>query len=316
MIRWLLAALLLATTPASAAWPEHPVRWLVGFPPGASPDLLTRLLAQRLQAESGQPVVVENRPGAAGNLAASALARAPADGSTIGTLFAATLSINRHLYAQLGFDPARDLAPVAEFARYPALVLVHPALPVTDLAGLRAWVAAQPRPPLCATPGAGVVPHLATVALLRRWGLACEVVHYRGSPDALRDVMAGRVPLMLDAAPSALPLARDGKLRALAVTGAAHSPLAPQLPAVAETLPGFEALSWLSVGGPAGLPEAVAARLEAFVAAAAADPALRDRFAGLGAEVVSTPRGPLAARIAAEDARWGALIREAGITAE
>jgi tripartite-type tricarboxylate transporter receptor subunit TctC len=316
MIRWLLAALLLVSAPAGAAWPDRPVRWLVGLPAGASPDLLSRLLAQRLQAESGQPVVVENRPGAAGNLAAQALARAPADGSTIGTLFGATLSINHHLYPHLGFDAARDLAPVAEFARYPALVLVNPGVPATDLAGLQAWVRAQPQPPLCATGGAGLVPHLATVALLRRWNLSCDVIHYRGSPDALRDVLAGRVPLMLDAAPSALPLARDGKLRALAVTGSARSPLAPDLPAVAETLPGFEALSWLAVGGPAGLPEAVAARLEALVAAAAADPAFHDRLASLGAEAVSTPRAPLALRIAAEDARWGALIAAAGITAE
>ena len=314
----LSAALAAAAPPAgrAASWPERPLRWLVGFPPGGAPDLLTRILAQRLEAELGQAVVVENRPGAAGNLAAAALARAAPDGLTFGTLFAATLAVNRHVYRNLPFDPRRDFALLSEFARFPSAVMVHPSVPVSSVAELGAWMRAQGAPPICATPGAGVIPHLATEMLLRRLGARCELVHYRGNPDALRDLAAGRAQVMVDAFPTALPLVRDGRARAVAMTGARRSPLAPELPAVAETLPGFETASWLAVGAPAGLPEAIAARMGAAVMAAARDPDTARRFAALGAEAIGSTREELAARIAAEDARWGELVRAAGITAE
>jgi tripartite-type tricarboxylate transporter receptor subunit TctC len=312
-------AALAATAPSSgraASWPERPLRWIVGFPPGGAPDLLTRILAQRLEPELGQTVVVENRPGAAGNLAAAALARAAPDGLTFGTLFAATLAVNRHVYRNLPFDPRRDFALLSEFARFPSAVMVHPSVPVSSVAELGAWMKAQAAPPICATPGAGVIPHLATEMLLRRLGARCELVHYRGNPDALRDLAAGRAQVMVDAFPTALPLVRDGRARAVAMTGARRSPLAPELPAVAETLPGFETASWLAVGAPAGLPEAIATRMGAAVMAAARDPDTARRFAALGAEPIGSTREELAARVAAEDARWGELVRAAGITAD
>jgi tripartite-type tricarboxylate transporter receptor subunit TctC len=314
-----LSAALTTTAPSSgraASWPERPLRWLVGFPPGGAPDLLTRILAQRLEAELGQAVVVENRPGAAGNLAAAALARAAPDGLTFGTLFAATLAVNRHVYRNLPFDPRRDFALLSEFARFPSAVMVHPSVPASGVAELGAWLRAQAAPPICATPGAGVIPHLATELLLRRLGARCELVHYRGNPDALRDLAAGRAQVMVDAFPTALPLVRDGRARAVAMTGARRSPLAPELPAVAETLPGFETASWLAVGAPAGLPGAIAARMGAAVMAAARDPDTARRFAALGAEAIGSTREELAARVAAEDARWGELVRAAGITAD
>ena len=313
------SAALAATAPffgRAASWPERPLRWIVGFPPGGAPDLLTRILAQRLEAELGQAVVVENRPGAAGNLAAAALARAAPDGLTFGTLFAATLAVNRHVYRNLPFDPRRDFALLSEFARFPSAVMVHPSVPVSSVAELGAWMKAQAAPPICATPGAGVIPHLATEMLLRRLGARCELVHYRGNPDALRDLAAGRAQVMVDAFPTALPLVRDGRARAVAMTGARRSPLAPELPAVAETLPGFETASWLAVGAPAGLPEAIATRMGAAVMAAARDPDTARRFAALGAEPIGSTREELAARVAAEDARWGELVRAAGITAD
>ena len=312
-----LAATAALPSPGRAAsWPERPLRWLVGFPPGGAPDLLTRILAQRLEFELGQPVVVENRPGAAGNLAAAALARAAPDGLTFGTLFAATLAVNRHVYRNLPFDPRRDFTLLSEFARFPSAVMVHPSVPVSSIAELGAWMRAQAAPPICATPGAGVIPHLATEMLLRGLGARCELVHYRGNPDALRDLAAGRAQVMVDAVPTALPLVRDGRARAVAMTGARRSPLAPELPAVGETLPGFETASWLAVGAPAGLPEAISARLGAAVVAAARDPDTARRFAALGAEAIGSTREELAARIAAEDARWGELVRAAGITAD
>ncbi|MFC7478549.1 Bug family tripartite tricarboxylate transporter substrate binding protein [Dankookia sp. GCM10030260] len=300
----------------AATWPDRPIRWLVGFPPGGAPDLLTRILARRLEQELGQPVVVENRPGAAGNLAASALARAAPDGLTFGTLFAATLSVNRHLYPKLPFDPQRDFTLVSEFARFPSAVMVHPSVPATNIAELGAWMKAQERPPICATPGAGVIPHLATEMLLQRLGARCDLVHYRGNPDALRDLAAGRAQVMVDAFPTALPLVRDGQARAIAVTSPQRSSLMPDLPAVAETLPGFETASWLAVGGPAGVPEAISTRMGAAVIAASRDPDTARRFAALGAEAIGSTREELVLRAAAEDKRWGELVRARGITAE
>lgn len=314
-----MPAALTATAPSlgqTTSWPERPLRWLVGFPVGGAPDLLTRILAQRLERELGQPVVVENRPGAAGNLAAAALARAAPDGLTFGTLFAATLAVNRHLYRNLPFDPRRDFTLISEFARFPSIVMVHPSVPVSSIAELGAWITAQRVPPICATPGAGVIPHLATEMLLRRLGARCELVHYRGNPDALLDLAAGRAQIMVDALPTALPLVRDGRARAVGVTGAQRSPLTPELPAVSETLPGFETASWLAVGAPAGLPETIAARLGAVVMAAARDPEVVRRFATLGAEAIGSTRDDLATRVAAEDERWGELVRAAGITAD
>ena len=321
MRRSLLALLAAAFFAAPAAATEvarsdRPIRWLVGLPAGSGPDLLTRLLAERLAPRLGRPIVVENRPGAAGNLAAAALARAAPDGATLGTLLAATVSINRHLYRDLGFDPSQDFTPISHFASFPGVLLVHPSVPVETLAEFAAWVRAQPQPPLCATGGAGVVPHLAAAWLMREIGARCEFVHYRGSPDAQRDLMAGRVPILLDGLPTSLPGLSAGRTRGVAVTSLQPSPLAPELPAIAAALPGFEALSWIAVGAPAGLPEPAAAEIEAAVADAMSDPALIARFRALGVEPEASGRAALASRIAAEDARWGALIREVGITLE
>jgi tripartite-type tricarboxylate transporter receptor subunit TctC len=306
-----------ALAPARAAsWPERPLRWIVGFPAGGAPDLLTRILAQKLEVELGQTVVVENRPGAAGNLAAAALARSAPDGVTFGTLFAATLAVNRHLYRNLPFDPMRDFTLISEFARFPSAVMVHPSVPVSSIAELGAWLKAQTTPPICATPGAGVIPHLATEMLLRRLEARCELVHYRGNPDALRDLAAGRAQVMVDAFPTALPLVRDGRARAVAVTSSQRSRLLPEVPTVAEALPGFETASWLAVGAPARLPAAIAARMGHAVMAAARDPDTVQRFAALGAEAIGSTSEELARRVATEDERWGELVRASGITVD
>nr|WP_245211460.1 tripartite tricarboxylate transporter substrate binding protein [Neoroseomonas oryzicola] len=272
------------------------------------------MLAERLAPRLGRPIVVENRPGAAGNIAAAALARAPADGSTLGTLLAATVAINRHLYRDLGFDPARDFTPISHFASFPGVLLVNPSVPVETLAEFAAWARAQPQAPLCATGGAGVVPHLALAWLMREIGARCEFVHYRGSPEAQRDLIAGRVGVLMDGLPTSLPGLAAGRSRGVAVTSLQPSALAPDVPAIAASLPGFEALSWIAVGAPAGLPEPLAAQIEAAVAQAMQDPALLERFRALGVEPAASGRAALAARIAAEDARWGAVVRDVGIT--
>ncbi len=305
-----------ASSARAASWPDRPLRWLVGFPPGGAPDVLTRILVRRLEAELRQTIVVENRPGAGGNLAATAIARAAPDGLTFGTLFAANLSVNRHIYRNLPYDPLRDFTLISEFARFPAAVMVHPSVPVSSIAELGAWMRAQAAPPICATPGAGVIPHLATEMLLQRLGTRCELVHYRGNPDALRDLTAGRAQIMVDAFPTALPLVRDGRTRAVGVTSAQRSSLLPEVPPVADTLPGFETASWLAVGAPAGLPAAIATRMGDAIVTAARDPDTVRRFADLGAEAIGSTPEDLAARAAAEDARWGDLVRAIGVTAD
>lgn len=311
--RSLLLAPLVAT-PALAQ--DRPLRLLIGMPPGATPDLLTRLLAERLSSGLGQTVVVENRPGAAGNLAATALARSAPDGGTIGTLLGATLAINRHLYPNLPFDPARDFTPLLRFARFPAVVLVPRDAPVAGLSELGPWLRGLGRPALVATPGAGTIPHLAAEMLLRAIGVTAQMVHYRGDPDALRDLAAGRVQMMVAPLPAALPQIEAGRAHGLAVTSATRSPLAPGLAAVAETIPGFIAESWLALGAPAALPASQAERLVALAEAALSDPTLRARFAALGAEIPGESGRTLAGVIAAEDARWGAVIRAAGVSLE
>jgi tripartite-type tricarboxylate transporter receptor subunit TctC len=274
---------------------------------------LTRLLAAQLQAASGQVVVVENRPGAAGNLAAAALARAAPDGATLGTLLGATLAINRHLYPEMPFDPARDFTPLIRFARFPGVVLLPPESPVHSLAELGPWLRGQARPVLCATPGAGTIPHLAAEMLVRAFGARAEMVHYRGDPDALRDLAAGRTMLMVAPLPAALPQISAGRLRGLAVTAATRTPLAADLPAMAEVLPGFVAESWLALGAPAGLPDAMAVRQESLLTNALAEPTLRESFARLGAEIPGETGAALRAVIRAEDERWGAVVRAAGV---
>lgn len=300
----------------AATWPDRPLRWLVGFPPGGAPDLLTRILARRLEAELGQAIVVENRPGAGGNLAAAALARAAPDGQTFGTLFAANLAVNRHIYRNLPYDPLRDFTLISEFARFASAVMVHPSVPVSTIAELGAWMRAQVTPPICATPGAGVIPHLGTEMLLQRLGVRCEVVHYRGNPDALRDLAAGRAQIMVDAFPTALPLVRDGRARAVAVTSLQPSSLLPGVRPIADSLPGFETASWLAVAAPAGLPAPTAARMGSAVVTAVQDPDTARRFAELGADAIGSTPEQLLARATAEDARWGELVRAIGVTAD
>jgi tripartite-type tricarboxylate transporter receptor subunit TctC len=313
-----LSAALATAAPSSgraASWPERPLRWLVGFPPGGAPDLLTRILAQRLEPNSarrrgGEPARRGRQPRRRG-----ARPRRP-DGLTFGTLFAATLAVNRHVYRNLPFDPRRDFALLSEFARFPSAVMVHPSVPVSSVAELGAWMRAQGGAPDLRDAGRGRHPPPrdgdaapAAGGALRAGPLPRQPRRAAGPGGRAGAGDGGRVP-------DRAALVRDGRARAVAVTSARRSPLAPELPAVAETLPGFETASWLAVGAPAGLPEAIAARMGAAVVAAARDPDTARRFAALGAEAIGSTREELAARIAAEDERWGELVRAAGITAD
>jgi tripartite-type tricarboxylate transporter receptor subunit TctC len=313
--------ILVATTWLAEAQEAAPpggrsVRLIVPFPPGGSIDLMSRLMAEALQPRLGRPIIVENRAGAGGNVGAEALARAAPDGDTLGAIPASVLTVNRHVYRRLPFDPDADFTPLGRFAAFPSVLLAASGYPPRDIGELVRATRTGGPPPACGTPGAGTTPHLALVLLLREAGAECTVVHYRGTSPALPDLQTGKIQLYMDTALTGLMAARDGRAHALAVTSARRVPLAPQVPTAAETVPDFEVSAWLALAGPRGLPRPVAARLEAAVIGAARDPAVAARLSGLGAEPLGTGATELAAAIREESARWGPVVRAAGVTAE
>ncbi len=306
-------ALPLLATPALAQG-QPPIRLIVGFPPGGGIDLLTRVMGEALAARLGRVVVVENRTGAGGNIAADAVAKAAADGHTLGAVPAGPLVINRHLYRAMPFDPLADFTPISRFAAIPVVFLASPRAGITDMAGLREALRRGPLP--CGTPGAGTTQHLATALLMGALGTECTLVHYRGTGPALPDLLNGTVALYTDTVVTGLPPARDGRARALAIASPRRLSFAPDIPTVAETVPGFAAETWLALMAPRGLPEAQAAVLEAHMQAIARDPAIIARLRELGAEAVGSTRAELAEAIRAQDAMWGPVVRATGATAD
>ncbi len=310
----LLFALLLPTAPAAA----QTQRWLVPAPAGGGADLLARALAERVQAELGQTVVIENRAGAGGNIAAEVVARATPDGSVLLLADAAQLAINPSLYRNLPFDPQRDFAPVARLASFPFLLLAHPSVPARDVAELIALARARPGTLAYASTGIGTPQHLGG-EMFRSMAGGLEIVHvpYRGGAPAVVDLLAGTVQLGFIGIPPTLGHIQAGRLRALAVSSAARAPLLPEVPSMAEAgLPGYEAVVWFALVGPAAMPPAAVARLSGAVLAALADPALGARLVAQG--FTPMPAGPdgLADFIRAEAAKWRALVLASGARVE
>ena len=314
-----LAALLPAATPALAqpqAQPQSqpPIRLIVGFPPGGGIDLLSRVMGEGLAARLGRTVVVENRTGAGGNIAADAVAKAAPDGNTLGAVPAGPLVINRHIYRSMPFDPLRDFTPISRFAAIPVVFMAAPNSGITDIASLRTALERGALP--CGTPGAGTTQHLAVSLLMRELGRECTIVHYRGTGPALPDLLTGTIALYTDTVVTGLPPTRDGRARAVAIASPTRSALAPDVPVVAESVPGFVAETWLALVGPRGLPEPVAARLEEAMMALARDPAVAARLRELASEPVGSTRAELAETIRAQDAIWGPVAKAANVTAD
>ena len=258
--------------------------------------------------------MVENRTGAGGNIATDAVAKAAPDGNTLGAVPAGPLVINRHIYRSMPYDPLADFTPISRFAAIPVIFLASPRAGITDIESLKAALAKGPLP--CGTPGAGTTQHLAVSLLMREIGRECTIVHYRGTGPALPDLLNGTISLYTDTVVTGLPPARDGRARAIAIASPKRSALAPEVPVVAESVPGFVAETWLALVGPKGLPEPVAARLEEAMIAMARDPAVVAKLRDLGAEAVGSTRGELAETIRAQDAMWGPVARAAGVTAD
>ena len=297
-----------------ADYPTKPVRVVVTFPPGGSADAMVRLLAPRLTEKLGQQVVVDNRPGAGGNIGLTAVAKAPADGYLIGVGAAGALSANASLYAQMPYDTARDFKPVTMLAAIPFVIVGHPSLPARTLPQLIALAKSQPGKLSMAHGGNGTAMHLSTALLAQMAEVKLVEVPYRGSGPAALDVLAGQVPLGLVDLPAALQQIKAGKLIAFAVTSPQRLPMLPDVPTVAEAgLPGYDSTGWFGVVAPAGTPAPVIARLNAEITAALNDEGIKASMRALGVEPAPSTVEAFDAYIKSETLKWAKVIKTAGI---
>jgi tripartite-type tricarboxylate transporter receptor subunit TctC len=309
-------ALATLATPAlaqtDATWPSSSIRFIGIFPPGGGTDIMSRLWCQKMSELTGQQFIVENRAGAGGNVGTEAIARATPDGSTIGLASVGALSIAPTLYSRLPFDPARDFTYVSGMYQLPNLLVVNNDVPARSVPELIALLRANPGRYVYASSGSGTTVHLSGEMFKYLAGLDILHVPYRGGAPAHIDLLGGRVHMIFDNIPQALQLAREGKVRALAVTGAQRSPQAPEIPTMAEFLPGFELTSWGGIMGPAGMPLAIVNRLNALSRQALESPDLIRRFAENGGASWYTSPEDLASFRAANEAALAPLIRASG----
>ncbi|MDQ0013858.1 tripartite-type tricarboxylate transporter receptor subunit TctC [Variovorax boronicumulans] len=300
----------------SSAWPAKPIKVIVNFPPGGAADQIARAISQPLQEALKQPVVIENRAGANGNVGGEAVARAPADGYTLLMSSGGMVSVNPHLYARMSFDPAKDLVPVAAAARVLVFLVTKPSLPPANVQEFIAYARANPGKLSYGSPGNGSSPHLAGEMFKSQAGLFALHVPYRGAAPALQDLLAGQVDYSFDPG-IALQQVRAGKLRLLAVGSPKRSPLFPDVPTLDEAgLRGFDADTVFGFYAPAGTPPEVVAQLNAQINRALALPAVKERIASLGGEAVPGSPADFQRRAAADSQRFGALIRERKIAAD
>ncbi len=316
-IKYLTISLLGVSAVASAqSFPVKPLRIILGFPPGGATDIAARAVAQKLTENVGQQVIVDNRPGAASNIGADAVARAAPDGYTM-FLGSVSTSINPSLYAKLSYDPQRDFAAVAHVATTPFLLVVHPSMPVQNVKELIAFAKARPEQINYATAGAGSGAHLFMELFASLSGVRVINVAYRGAAAATTDVLAGQVPMMFDNIFTTLPLARSGKFRALAVSTAQRSAIAPEIPTVAEAgVPGYDANAWFGLFAPAAVPKDIITRLNAEVVKGLQTADMRERLRALGATPGSGTPEQFAAFFRNEVAKWAKVVKSAGVRAD
>ena len=313
----LLGAVLVGSQALAQSYPSKPVRLVVPFPPGGAPDLVARALGPRLHEELGQPVVVDNRAGAAGIIAMEIVAKSPADGHVLVMGSAGPVAINPGLYRKLPYDVLRDFAPVSRVTALPFLLVVHPSLPVKSIRDLLALAKAKPGELNYGSPGNGSTTHLATELLKSMTGVKITHIPYKGVAAAATDLMAGQVQILSGDLNTMLPHVKSGRMRGIAVTSERRSPVLPDMPTIAQSgVPGFEATGWTGLLAPAGTPPAIVQRLSATVAKALETPDTRSRVAALGGEVASSTPEAFAAYIRSEIAKWGKLIQSLGIQSD
>ena len=310
-----LAALVSATGPASAqTYPTKPIRIVAPSTPGDAPDVIARLVAERLTAALGQQVVVENRPGAGGVVGSEIVAKSAPDGYTLIMGNAGSHGINAAVYRKLPYNILQDFAPISQIAVAPNVFVVNPDLPVKTIPELIAYAKARPGQLSYASGGNGSSSHMSMELLKSMAGIDVVHVPYKGSSPALTDVIGGQCAVMSVNMPPAVPHVKAGKLRALAVTTRARASSMPELPTVGETLPGYETVAWFGVLAPAGTPKDIVNRLSAELARIAKSPEMRERLGGMGAEPVGGTPEEFGAVMARDIAKWTTLAKSVGIT--
>jgi len=303
-----------APAAVAAGYPDHPVRMIVPFTPAGATDLLARLVGERLGAKLGQSVVIDNRAGAGGNVGAEIAAHATPDGYTLLMGPASVYAISATLYPRLGYDLVKDFAPVSLVANVPHVLLVNNDLPVKSVPELVQLAKKNPGQLNIASQGSGTVSHLEAELLKHMSGIDMLHVPYRGSAPAILDLIGGRVQVMFDSIASALPHIRAGKLRAIAVASNTRSSLLPNVPTVAESLPGYSAHSWLGIFVPAGTPQSVVERLQRDLVAAIDDPKAQARLVEAGFEPKSSTQGDFAKLVREEMEKWRSVVKMSGAT--
>jgi tripartite-type tricarboxylate transporter receptor subunit TctC len=319
MLRGFFAGLLscVAAVAFAQAYPAKPVRIVVPFPPAGAADLLTRALGKKLSDTWGQPVIADNRPGAGGNIGAEATAKSAPDGYTLLMGAVTTHAVSMSLYAKLGYDLEKDLAPVSLVANVPHILVAHPSLPARSLGEVIGYLKAQGGKVNFASQGNGTLSHLEFELMKSMGGFAANHVPYKGSAPAMLDLLAGTVVLLFDSIPSSLPQIRAGKLTGIAVASSRRSPVLPELPTLSEAgLTGFAADSWFGIMAPAGTPREVVARLNADIVKALESAEVKDIITRQGGEVMGSTPEQMAAQIRTDRERWGKVVRDSGARIE
>jgi len=311
-------ALALPAEALAQAWPAKPVRMLVGFPPGGGTDILARIVAQKLAEAWGQQVVVENRPGASATIAANAVARAAPDGYTLSMGQLTPNAIAPALIAKLPYDAAKDFAPIALVGTSPNVLVIYPGLPVRSVAELVALAKSAPKPLTYATSGAGSLQHIAAELFRSMAGVEMVHVPFKGSGQAVVDLMSGQVDMNFDSIPATVQHIRSGKLRALAVTAARRAGGGLEgVPTIAESgFPGYDLTTWWGLFAPAGTANPILDRINSDTLAALKNPEVRDRFAGLSVEPGGGSRAEFGDYVRREIAKYDKLVKQLGIKAE
>jgi tripartite-type tricarboxylate transporter receptor subunit TctC len=317
--RTLIAALAAASALAFAgaavaqAWPAKPIKIIVPYPPGGTSDILARAVGQKLNEQYGQPVLVENKPGATGNIGADFVAKSPPDGYTLLLADIGSLAIAPSVVTTLPFDPVKDFAPVVMVAYSPHILAAHPSVPAKDVKELVALLKAKPDSLNFAISGVGGANHLAGIEFAQRAGVKWTYVPYKGGAQAITDVMAGHAQILFNGMLATYPAVKEGKLKAIAISSAKRFPAAPDVPTVAEGgLPGFETGSWQGIVAPAGTSADIVNKLHTSVMAILATPEMKDRLDKAGAEVRAMTPQQFGAFIRDEKGRWAKVVKESG----
>jgi tripartite-type tricarboxylate transporter receptor subunit TctC len=301
---------------AQQAYPNKPVRIIVPYPPGGTADIIGRTIAEKLGVLWGQSVIVENRAGAGGTIGVDAVAKAAPDGYTMVLGVTGPLTIAPSINAQLAYDPLRDLVPITLVAAVPSLIAIHPSVPARDLKELIALAKSQPGKLTFASAGTGTSVHIAGELFKSMAGVDIIHVPYKGGAPALNDLLGGQVSMIIENMPQLLPQVRAGKIRALAVTSQQRSPTLADLPAVAEILPGYEATTWFGLLAPAKTPQEIVRKVQSDVAKIGMLPDVKERFTGLGADVIASTPEAFAKHLQSELVRFSKVIKDANIKAQ